>query len=154
MSEAVTALDQKLRAAGIPLDGVSPLPDGGWRVDLRPEATQQQIDQAAAIVADFDGSPAALDTWLTVQTRERAKAALDRQRSELEALLRAVVLALVSELNTLRTRQRAQDAAIAGAGSLAALKSAWAALAPMPDRTGGQARTAIAALLDAGSADA
>lgn len=49
----VGLLDQKLKAAGIPIAGISKS-NGVYQVEFLPEATQQQRDQAAAIVAAFD----------------------------------------------------------------------------------------------------
>ncbi len=50
---AVAILDQQLKAAGIPISGVS-RQSGSFVVHFLPEATQQQQTQAAAIVAAFD----------------------------------------------------------------------------------------------------
>lgn len=51
---AVQILGEQLHAAGIPIVGVSDNGDGTFRVDFATEATQQQRDDAAAIVAAFD----------------------------------------------------------------------------------------------------
>jgi hypothetical protein len=50
-------LDKKIRSAGIPIDGISK-ENGSYRIDFRPEATQQQRNTAAAIVAAFDPAEA------------------------------------------------------------------------------------------------
>lgn len=49
----VGLLDQKLKAAGIPIAGISKS-NGAYVVQFLPEATQQQRNQANAIVASFD----------------------------------------------------------------------------------------------------
>lgn len=51
---ATQILGEQLHAAGIPIVGVSDLGGGEFRVDFAEEATQQQMDDAAAIVAAFD----------------------------------------------------------------------------------------------------
>lgn len=50
MSVNVEKLDAELRAAGIPIDGCS----STGQIDYRPEATQAQRDQGAAILAAHD----------------------------------------------------------------------------------------------------
>lgn len=54
----VSILDRKMREAGIPIDGVAE-ENGNYRVDFKPEATQEQHNQAAVIVAAFDPVEAA-----------------------------------------------------------------------------------------------
>lgn len=54
MIEAVILLDTRLREADIPIAGVAEIEPGVFRVDFALEATQQQRDQAAAIVTAFD----------------------------------------------------------------------------------------------------
>lgn len=51
---AITILHKKLVEAGLPVIGVSDNGDGTFRVDFAEGATQQQQDEAAAIVAAFD----------------------------------------------------------------------------------------------------
>ena len=66
-------LDEALRAAGIPILGVSPQ-GSTWRVDFAPEATQAQKDQAAVIVASYtDPTPnTLLDKNAELRTSEKA----------------------------------------------------------------------------------
>lgn len=55
----VAALDEAIKSAGVPIDGVARLRDGTVRIDFRPEATDQQKAAAQAIAAGWDWSPAA-----------------------------------------------------------------------------------------------
>lgn len=55
----VTILDQQIKTAGIPIDGVSigkRADKSTWRIDFKAEATPEQRSQAAQIVAAFDPS--------------------------------------------------------------------------------------------------
>lgn len=64
MLQVATQLDQALRAAGLPLVGVSlgRLADKTtWRVDLEPTATDLQQRQASQLVAAFVPLPPAED---------------------------------------------------------------------------------------------
>lgn len=101
------------------------------------------------------GFPVGEDAGLAASRRAGAKAVYDALGLE-GKVLRALVLALVGELNTVRQRLVAQDTAVSQATSLADLKTRWAAVVtahPMPDRTGAQARTALRNRLDSGAAD-
>lgn len=134
-------------------------PEGGWDVVTRGDGLAVRFTFAAG-TADPQKAAArsavlALD--LTDATRDAARAAakalLALAHDQTGDVLRAVVLVTIDEVNALRARLRAQDAAVAGAATLAALKAAWAALPAAPDRTGAQARAAVGAKLDAGDAD-
>jgi hypothetical protein len=59
-------LDSAIKAAGIPIDGVSG-EQGSIVIQFRPEATAQNQTDAAAIVAAFDWSDAAHNAWLAEQ---------------------------------------------------------------------------------------
>lgn len=88
--------------------------------------------------------------------RRTAAAALTTDLSSSGVQLRAAVSIMVDEINALRARQRAQDAAVAAATSLNDLKSRWATVAsaqPLPDRTLAQAKTAYQNAIAAGTAD-
>lgn len=50
----ISVLDERIRAAGIPIHGVSDNGDGTYRVDFAAGATAQQQSDAAVIVAAFD----------------------------------------------------------------------------------------------------
>lgn len=104
-----------------------------------------------------------LDTVVTAHTpnptnsqtrqRDRAKALLDAVASEQAALLRAVVLVTLDEINALRQWVTSFKAAVAASTSLVNLQTRVAALSSTPDRTPTQARAAIKSHLDAGDAD-
>ena len=79
----------------------------------------------------------------------RERALKSRRLSVALSVLRALVLVLLGENNVLRQRDRDRATDVAGSGSLAALKTAWAARAPLADRTAAQARTAIRSAIDA-----
>lgn len=60
MNVIATQLDQALRAAGLPLIGVSVGAEDDkatWRVDLEPEATEDQRAQVDPLVAAFVPTP-------------------------------------------------------------------------------------------------
>src|SRR5688572_28071332 len=63
-------LDSAIKAAGIPIHGVSG-EQGAVVVQFRPEATAPQQAAAATIVAGFDWSQAAHDAWLEDQRPQR-----------------------------------------------------------------------------------
>lgn len=98
MNPASYYLDQKLRAAGIPIDGV----DSTGTVTYH-GATQAQRDQGAAIVASFDSSPTALATLQAQFEKEAASAALDTPANN-DRLIRALALVVLDEINILRAR--------------------------------------------------
>ncbi len=88
----------------------------------------------------------------TATLRKAAVALLSDPAALLKAL-RSVVCAAVDEIDAIRARLRAQDTAVANAATLAALKTAWAALAAMPDRTYAQALAVATGRVNDGSAD-
>ena len=47
-------IDEKLRELGIPIDGVADNGDGTYRIDFRPEATEEQRNQADTVIAGLD----------------------------------------------------------------------------------------------------
>lgn len=72
MAESIARLDSELRAAGVPIDGVSGgPPPAPVRVDYRPGATAAQRDQGAQIVAAFDWSDTAQRAWEDARRPER-----------------------------------------------------------------------------------
>ncbi len=109
--------------------------------------TGPQTAQAAGIVTGRDFTA---DGTATLRT---AAVALLSDVQALMKALRSVVCAAVDEINALRARLRAQDAAVANAATLAALKTAWAALAAMPDRTYAQALAVATGRINDGSSD-
>jgi hypothetical protein len=90
-------VDHALRAAGIPIVGVSlgDLTDRStWRVQFDPAATPTQQAQAATILATV-----AIDAPAqTAQARIEAQAQMDA----IPIYLRAILLALVDQINVLR----------------------------------------------------
>lgn len=71
----------------------------------------------------------------------------------LNLVLRATASVLVDEINALRQWNTGMAACVAGAATLAALKTCVATLPALPDRTLSQAATAIQNKITAGSAD-
>lgn len=135
-------LHDALAAAGLPLTGVS----NGVPVYSRALTAPEQ-----ATAAGITGTP--LATHAAQALRAKAKALLDATDDRIADALRALVLVLVDEINLLRQRDRDRSVDVAGAATLAALKTAWAARPPLADRTGAQARAAIKSHLDSGDAD-
>lgn len=79
MSDSVAGrLDAALKTAGIPIDGVSV--GESIRVDYRPEATQQQRSQAAAIVAGLDLRPRRPRSLPSIAADIAGLSAADRNR--------------------------------------------------------------------------
>lgn len=95
--------------------------------------TEAEMNAAWATI----GSAAA---YQLTQDRSRASALMDAEDGR---LWRAVALALIDELNILRTRDRDRAADVAAATSLNDLKTRWAARSALNDRTAAQARTAV-----------
>jgi hypothetical protein len=93
-------LDEALRAAGIPIDGVSQVA-GVFSVQYAASATAQNRTDGAAIVAAFDASQAATDAWLAAKVKARAKAEPDGS-DEIGRLHRAFAAVVLSEINALR----------------------------------------------------
>jgi hypothetical protein len=52
----IATLDKQIRDAGIPIDGVSKLAAGGYKVWYQATATAQQISAGDALAAAFDDS--------------------------------------------------------------------------------------------------
>jgi hypothetical protein len=102
---ALPRLDAAIRAAGIPIDGVSGS-QGSTRVDYQASATAAQRTQGAAIVAAFDWSAAADATWQAQQEKAAATAQIDngalKAGISTERLVRALALVVLDEVNVLR----------------------------------------------------
>jgi len=166
----ITDLEECAKAADPNVIGLAVNPDpsavaiNGWVVIERSDGLRVRIDTAdgapptqAAIdaVLNADLTPAGITSRVTAECRSMAKAVFAELRED-AMRDRAMVLVLKDEINLLRTRLRAQDAAVAGASTLAALKTAWAKLAasaPMPDRTAAQAKIAIENKIDSTDSD-
>lgn len=94
--------------------------------------------QTAQEIADTDAAIAA-----AIQAARRAEADNVKDDPNADGVKwRALALMLLDEFNVLRQRHEAESAAVAGASSLANLKTAWAAIGSMPDRTIAQMKTA------------
>lgn len=102
------------------------------------------------------GEKSAVDTAetaaITAQIRSDAKAFLIGFVSS-SLFQRAVADIIKDEINILRKRDRDRAIDVAGAGTLAALKTAWAARADLTDRTLDQLKTAINNRVDDGTVD-
>lgn len=59
--------------------------------------------------------------------------------------IRGLMLVMMDEINILRTRDRDRSADVAGAATLAALKTAWSARSSLTNRTAAQIKPALAA---------
>ena len=81
----------------------------------------------------------AVDTAELVASRDNSANRID----DIEDVVRALALALLDELNLHSTRQVQLLDAIDAASTLAALKTAVIAINDLPQRTGGQLKTAI-----------
>lgn len=108
-------------------------------VELMTQGERDAVDAAALA--------AAIDAF-----RDAAAEAAEAQ-AELGLVIRALVIVTVEELNDIRLWLRDFKTATAGAATLAAFKTAVAALPNMPDRTAVQARTALLNHINAGDAD-
>ena len=98
-------LDSAIRAAGIPIDGVSGS-QGSVRVDYQAAATGPQRTQGAAIVAAFDWSAAADATYVAQQAKAQATTGIDtgalQAGDKLERIVRALALVTLDEINLIR----------------------------------------------------
>jgi hypothetical protein len=103
---------------------------------------------AVPTLAELNTAWTAVQAIQAVLPNTQAKALYDDTSSD-GRVLRAVVAAAVGEINTLREWIVSFQAAVAGAATLAALKTAVAALPALPDRTAAQVRTAIRNGIDA-----
>lgn len=122
-------------AAVCPILGVAIQAEGSGSFQADPSATAAQRSAAQSALASFDWSAAAEQNWIVQQQRDAATtnlgtAAAGVDQSEL-VILRALVMVLVDQLNVLRA----------------------AVSPPLSAITYAQAKSAIAAKINAGSAD-
>jgi hypothetical protein len=122
-----------------------------WSHPTDPQPTQQQLDAWAA--------EPAFQTWLAehggnsaLTLRREAREMLDAINRE-AAILRALALTTLSEINLLRQWVTDFKAATAAATNLANLQTRVAALPNVPQRTAQQLREAIKQQVTDGSAD-
>lgn len=80
---------------------------------------------------------------------DAARVAGATARYDARDLDRAILFVTLDEINALRQAIVARDNVVAGASSLANLKTAWGALPTLPDRTKTQLRNAILSTLSA-----
>lgn len=105
-------LDLLLRAAGIPLDGLSrgkAVGPGGVHIDFLAEATAAQRQQARRLVENFDWSPRAQRDWQQQQAYERTIRLLndvEGKDADLARLLRGLLLVVMEEINRPSSRRR------------------------------------------------
>lgn len=145
----VADLDEAIRTAGMPIDGVARLNDGTVRIDFHPEATAQQRLDAQAIADGWDWTPL---TPVQLLRREATKLMASEQAED-AALMRAVLLVILDELNLHAAKLNAILTAIDNGANLAAVKTNITAITDYPTRTAQQVRTAIQGKITDGSAD-
>lgn len=152
---AITRLYQTLLASGIPVDrvtGVPPNPTITYQPWITGAALTAAQSATATVLATFNWTTTADDAWVLSQRRAGAADSLDRADSHGQ-LLRALVGVLVSEVNTLRQWVSALRTQIGAASSLANLQTRVGGLAALADRTADQARAAVLARVNDGTAD-
>ena len=103
-------------------------------------------------LAEQNAVDAAIAAALLASQRNGAKDIFDSAVSD-GKILKAVVLLLIDELNTLRTFTRDFKTETAAATNLANFQTRIATLPTLADRTAAQARTAIRTKIDNGDAD-
>ena len=106
-------------------------------------ATAPQIAAANAVIAAFDWSLAAYNTWLVNKVRQRAKDALDAALERENRIDRAIAQIMLQEVNNLRQWMMDFKAQTALATNLANLQTRVAALPNLPQYTENQLITAI-----------
>jgi hypothetical protein len=125
--------------------------------EFAPSATAAQQQAVNAVIAGWAWPTTASATTAGIDAANQAAAAAAFGVPAADYLLvRAVALAALDAVNALRARLTAQDAAVKNATSLAALQSAWAALAaaaPMAALTDAQAKAAVLTRVNNGTAD-
>lgn len=136
-----------------PIHGVSGSQVQGIRIDFKDEATQQQRDNAATVLASFDWSVETHIMWLLLKDRNLASTIFDVDTSSIAKAIRAFALITLDEVNALRNMWTAFKAEVDAAASLADLKARVASLPNLPERTSQQLRTAIQNRITAGDAD-
>ena len=107
-------------------------------------ATAGQITAGNAVIAGFDWSLGAYNTWRNGKVRQQAETALDNARDRLEQVDRAIALTLLMDVDTpLREWITQFKAAGAASTNFANLQSRIAALPNMPNRTTAQLISAV-----------
>ncbi len=114
-----------------------------WNPAVGTQPTQQQLDAV---------TQGMLDTATLTSSYTRAKALLVAD-DDISKKDKAVLLVILDELNLHADKINSILTAIDGAATLAAMKTAIAAIADYPTRTVGQLRTSVQNKIDAGSAN-
>ncbi len=135
-------LSQTITDAGIPLERVEGV-IGSPILVFQAVATQQQRDDAATIVANFDWSVATDTAWRLARQIIQDANTLEASVNTAVRVQRAIVAVTIDELNSLRSWITSFKAEVAASTNLANLQTRVAALPNMPQRTAAQARTAI-----------
>lgn len=129
---ALGRLASELRAAGIPIDGVSGS-QGAIRVDYQPAATGPQRTQGDAIVAAFNWADAADSVYIAQQSKLQATIGIDNGQlqsgDKMERLIRALALVVLDEVNILRAASVPALSARSAAQLVIAIKAKIAATA-------------------------
>jgi hypothetical protein len=118
MIDVARILDDKLKAAGVPIDGVSvgdPLVRSTWRIAFATSATPAQRTQGQSIVDTAVVDAAAQ----TIVDQKDAQVGVD----QLPIILRAVVLALIDQLNVIRAALPTPLSAITPAQAIAVIRA-------------------------------
>jgi hypothetical protein len=164
--DAQQRIRDALEDAGLPF--VAALPgrvESGWHVVTRPDGlivrldprgagvTPAQQTTADALVLGLDLTTTGLASAEVLALRAAAKTLFDDLQTEGKAL-RALAWLLLNQVNALRARDAAWQAATAAATTLADFKARVAALPPLPAIPLKAAWQAYRDLLDAGTADA
>lgn len=143
---ALIRLDTELRAAGIPINGVSGTM-GSATVDYAAEATPAQITQGNSIVAAFDWSDIANATWVAQNEKTAATQGVDdavqQKGNRVERIVMAAAFVALDATNNERQTFVAMNTAVQAATSLADLKTRFAAISFPPQVTMQQLQNAI-----------
>lgn len=136
--------------------------DGGWfRYDRHQgfDANTHEEVQSAEPPGEFDFWNGSAFVPMAQEDVAAIKAAVIREESTDQfskkecAVLRAIVLSAMDEINLLRAWITNFKAAVAGAATLPTLKAAVGELPNVPQRTAAQAKSAIEAKIESGDAD-
>lgn len=118
-------------------------------VDTTVDLSPADLTRLTNAVAAHAPNPA----FVLAALHARASNYFDVTRDEAYVTMRAIVLALLKEVNILRQRDRDRTTDIAASTSLANLQTRWAARPPLADRTAAQAKQAVRDSIAAGEAD-
>jgi hypothetical protein len=144
-------LTETIVRQGIPLAYVTGDPPNPL-LTFQDVATTQQRDSAAQIVATFNWSIETHTQWLLTKSYEIASGYLNITTDEVR-VLRALVIVLIGEINSLRTWTRNFKAETAAATNLSNFQSRVATLATLTNRTAAEARQAIQEQINSGASD-